>query len=74
MLRITTYSDNKVNAIIDNLLFCVELEGDGRFSEFTTEEKEEMTKFLLILKEMKIKRYYEKKSTDEGFCFYTDDY
>lgn len=74
MLKIPTYSDHKVNAIIDNLLFCVELVEETGLGTFMSEEIEEMTKFLLILKEMKIKRYYEKKSTGEGFCFYTDDY
>ena len=40
---------NNVNRIIDNLRFCVDLEGDGGITSFTTKEKEEMYNFLTSL-------------------------
>lgn len=43
---------NKVKHIVDNLLLCVELEGDGGFSSFTSKEKEEMRAFLSSLTEI----------------------
>lgn len=42
---------NKVKQIVDNLLFCVDLEGDGGFSSFTSKEKEDMRSFLVTIRE-----------------------
>lgn len=49
-MKADTFDRNKVNAIIDNILLYVELEGDGVFSTFTQNEKEEMWRFLQSLR------------------------
>lgn len=36
--------------IIDNLLLCLQLEGDGGFSSFSSEEYDEMYNFLNSLR------------------------
>lgn len=46
---------NNVNHVIDNLRLCVDLEGDGGFTSFTTKEKEEMYKFLSSLQSESVK-------------------
>ncbi len=41
---------SNVDKIIDNILLCVDLEGDGGCSSFDSEEKEEMRSFMNGLK------------------------
>ena len=38
--------------VINNLLLCLDLEGDGGFSNFTEEEKDEMRNFLIDLRNL----------------------
>lgn len=47
---------DKVGEIIDTLLYCLKIEGDDGFSEFTDEEKEQMREFLLTQKVNNCKR------------------
>lgn len=40
----------KMIEIINNLLLCLELEGDGGFTSFTAKEKDDMYNYLISLK------------------------
>ena len=57
--------------IINNLLLCLDLEGDGGFSNFTEEEKDEMCDFLNGLKIFT--NVIECHECDEVFSFNNED-
>lgn len=57
--------------IINNLLLCLDLEGDGGFSNFTEEEKDEMRDFLNGLRNLSNIVHCHRCS--ETFCFNEED-